>query len=325
MVRAFHLPVLRAMPDVEVRWICDQDLDRARTAAIDFGIGRAHRSLDQCDGAVDIVLVAIPTGARRAALQRIISNGWHALCEKPFAPAPKDHRWIIAEARAAKVRLGVGLVRRFYRSTILARSLIESGTLGSIERVIAGEGQRVHRTGRGADWYQASAEASGGGVLMESGPHLIDQMLTVCGVAGFTISRCLQKTQGGLDFETFAAGSLQVGTGGLAPFTLRVSRLNDVYNGIVIRCERGEVRMGLEVDSPVELRATDRVAPLRVTATEGPADLLSAFAAQWRQFISRCFSSCAFSDQDTGLLTTDFIAACYDLTRRPEERASAGD
>lgn len=48
VVTAFHLPVLRATPEITIRWICDQDLQRAETVAAGFGIRRAYASVDQC-------------------------------------------------------------------------------------------------------------------------------------------------------------------------------------------------------------------------------------------------------------------------------------
>ena len=310
VVRALHLPVLRAMSDADVRWICDSDLRSARESAKIFRIGTACSSLEECREDVDVVLVAIPVGFRRPALEIILDRGQHAFCEKPFAASEDDHRWMLAKARAARLRLGVALVRRFYGSTSLARRVLASGLLGQIHTVIAGEGSRVQRTGRHGNWYQASALASGGGVLRESGCHLIDQLVTICDVRGFALDSCVMTKQDGLDFETAARGVLNLGSGDAPRFRFEVSRLRDVYNGIVVRGANGEVRINLDVLSGVEIAVSDDRPTVRLGAP-GPADALSAFGAEWQAFLSACREGAGFADEDTGLMTTLLIDACY--------------
>lgn len=313
VVRSLHLPVLQALPDIDVRWICDGDIEAAKSAARTFGIRTACATLDERTADADVALVAIPVGARRAALETILDRKQHAFCEKPFALTLDDHRWILSTARAAGARVGVALVRRVYGSTRLAAQLIASGALGAVESVIAGEGSRLQRTGREGDWYQASAALAGGGVLMETGPHVIDQVMTICGGRAVTIESCVQTSRDDLDFETSARATLDLGSGPRARVRLDVSRLRDVWNGILVRCERGELRIGLGVETGVALAARGERARTRLEAP-GPRDAYAAFAEEWRGFLSRCRGG-DWTDEDTGLLTTAFIDACYSLGR----------
>src|SRR5262249_1843697 len=152
----------------------DRDPLRAKSLCTTFKIDGSYASVGECPD-VDTVLVAIPVGARRPILDAIASRGWHALCEKPFAATTTDHQSVVEQARLQDVRLGVGLQRRYYASTTLAQRFLSSRLLGGIRQVIAGEGMLLRRTGRGGDWYQGSASASGG-TLFETGSHLIDQV-----------------------------------------------------------------------------------------------------------------------------------------------------
>jgi predicted dehydrogenase len=211
------------------------------------------------------------------------------------------------------VRLGVGLVRRHYASVTLAREWLGSGVLGPLRMILAGEGGRVRHTGRGGDWYQASARASGGGVLFEVGPHLVDQVFTICRVEDYRIDRCRQKALNGIEFETSVRGSLVVDGGRPVPFGLVVSQLHDVYNGIVLRCQNGELRLGAAPNGTTEIyghhgKITGRLGGS--SASEGEA-FSAAVRAEWKEFIDACARSVEFSDWDTGLLTTAFIEACY--------------
>src|SRR5438309_1227392 len=113
VVETYHLPVLRGLPDVKIRWVCDRDLGRAESLARTFGIPHTYESVEKCPD-VDVVLIGIPVAARRSVLDVVASRSWHALCEKPFAPTLADHEAIVERARRHGVRLGVGLQRRHY-------------------------------------------------------------------------------------------------------------------------------------------------------------------------------------------------------------------
>src|SRR5262249_49170617 len=149
----------KTMSMVNVLWACDRDLGRARHVAKLFDVPHATTSLQDCSN-VDVVLVAIPVGARRDVLEKIVAKKWHAFCEKPFAPTLRDHEWMVAEGRTGGIRLGIGLVRRHYDSTLTAKRLIATEAFGPIEQVIAGDGLWLRGSGRGGDYYQTSPQAS---------------------------------------------------------------------------------------------------------------------------------------------------------------------
>ena len=322
VVESIHLPVLASLDGVTVAWVCDTDTARARALASTYSLPRAFGSLDDCPD-VDVVLVAIPVGARRGALETILARGWHAFCEKPFAPTLEDHEWIVAEARRRKVRLGIGLVRRHYASVKTARELVDAGVLGPLEVILGGEGGRVRHTGRGGDWYQANAHASGGGVLFEAGAHLVDQIFTIARVDDYRIDRCRQRVLKGIEFETSVRGSVIVDGGRSVPLGMVVSQVSDVYGGIVMRCANGELRLGATASGATEIygrhgRITGR---LGGSASEGAA-FNAAVRAEWREFVDSCARSVEFSDWDTGLRTTAFIEACYRFNGARAERVS---
>ena len=201
VAKELHLPVLYNMPDVEVCWLCDKVESRARKVAKLFSPSlQAFARVEDCPD-VDIVLVAIPVGFRRDPLHHIFSRGWHVLCEKPFAISLKEHDSILKEAADNRVHVGVGLVRRYYGATLLARRLIETEVLGEVREVWASQGNRQTRTDR-SDWYQSDIAAAGGGILMETGSHLVDQVFSILNVSDFTIRDCRQRVVDLLDLET---------------------------------------------------------------------------------------------------------------------------
>lgn len=312
VVEHYHLPVLRQLPEFEVRWIVDKEIDQARAVAKLFGVSTAGCDVEEC-GDVDAVLVATPVSTRRQLLEKVCSRGWDALCEKPFAPTVSDHRYILEIAQAAGVRLGIGLVRRYYQSTATAARLLESRALGPITGIVAGEGAWLRRTGRGGDWYQASAQASGGGALAEMGSHLVDQVFTICGVEDYDLDHCRQVAAGDLEFETSVKGSMRLNRGEEVPFSLVVTRLSDVYNGVVVQCATGQLRVPTTPHDPLQLHASDGawLSSIALSPAGSQAALFQAVAAEWRAFAAASAASQKMTDWDTGLLTTRFVEECY--------------
>ena len=139
VVESYHLPALGNLPNVELVWVCDRDRDRAESLSRTFGITATYTSVEECPD-VDLVLVGIPVGARRLVLDVVTAQRWHALCEKPFAATLADHKAIVKQAQQNDVQLGIGLQRRQYSTTWIARQLIEARLLGEPRQIVAGEG-----------------------------------------------------------------------------------------------------------------------------------------------------------------------------------------
>src|SRR5579862_2225020 len=97
IAQQYHLPILTTVPGFDVEWVCDLNLERARQCAATFGIGQSFRSLNDCSG-VQAVIVATPVGSRLKLLETIAARGWHAFCEKPFAPGPSQHEEMLGMA-----------------------------------------------------------------------------------------------------------------------------------------------------------------------------------------------------------------------------------
>jgi predicted dehydrogenase len=324
VVKELHLPVLCNMPDVEISWLCDkiegqaQNLSKALTPS-----SQVFTRIEDCPD-VDIVLVAIPVGFRRDPLRHIFARGWHALCEKPFAISLPEHDAILKQAAESSVHIGVGLVRRYYSGNLLARQLIESAVFGEIIEVWASQGFRQTRTGR-PEWYQGDLAAAGGGILMETGSHLVDQVFAVLGVTDFTLQDCEQRMVDGLDLETRAVGTLATSMQTEIGFTLALSNVRDLYNGIAIRFSSGVLKLGVLPDRPILCTPTGQT--LAHLESDGGAQRVhQAFYLEWRDFIRQCLSSDGYKSAvsaDTARHTAAFIDQCYQMTRSVDEPVAA--
>jgi len=121
---------------------------------------------------IDIVIIATLHDMLAEITLAAIQAGKHVLVEKPAARSPAELEPVMAEAMAAQVKVHVGFNHRYHRALQKAKEIVKSGALGPLMFIRAryGHGARV---GYDREW-RADPVLSGGGELIDQGPHLID-------------------------------------------------------------------------------------------------------------------------------------------------------
>jgi predicted dehydrogenase len=121
---------------------------------------------------VEIVFVATLHDSLAEITRATIEAGKHVLVEKPAARNLAELEPVLAAAQRGGVKVHVGFNHRYHRAFRKARELFETGQLGEMMFIRAryGHGARI---GYEKEW-RANPVLSGGGELMDQGPHLID-------------------------------------------------------------------------------------------------------------------------------------------------------
>jgi len=121
---------------------------------------------------VDIIIVATLHDSLAEITLGAIKAGKHVLVEKPAARNPKELGPVMLAAEQNNVKVHVGFNHRYHRAFRKSRELFDSGVLGELMFIRAryGHGGRI---GYEKEW-RAKPEVSGGGELIDQGPHLID-------------------------------------------------------------------------------------------------------------------------------------------------------
>jgi len=329
VVELFHLPALAGLSGVRVAWTCDRDRARAARVARAWGIPASYARLDECSD-VDAVLVATPVGTRGELVTEALGRGWHCFCEKPFAASLAEHAQLVEEARRRQRLLGAAYLRRFYWSTRLARRLVEAGCFGRLQGVIISGTAPLKKTGVGPTSYRNDARASGGGVLAETGCHAIDQALYIANARRLGVADCVQVTELGLEIETRALGWLELPRAERVPFSLTLSGISEVYDGVVLDCECGQLRLHDDPRADVEVltHAEDPVRFANPRAAENLA--MAAFGDEWLHFAEALEGAPDLHSEgweyeaETGRLTSEMIEQCYRLGSRRATAAGAG-
>ena len=121
---------------------------------------------------VEIVIVATLHDSLAEITRTAAEAGKHVLVEKPAARNAAELKPVILAAAKRGVKVHVGFNHRYHRSLRKAKEIVDSGALGELMFVRAryGHGGRI---GYDKEW-RANPAWSGGGELIDQGPHLID-------------------------------------------------------------------------------------------------------------------------------------------------------
>jgi predicted dehydrogenase len=127
-----YLGNLTSFPDLDVRFVADIDLDRARAQAEKYGVpasGTVEELL--ADESVEIVVnLTIPRVHVEVALQALAA-GKHVWSEKPFALDRASGRELLETAHAKGLRVATAPDTFLGAGIQTARRLVESGVIGA--------------------------------------------------------------------------------------------------------------------------------------------------------------------------------------------------
>ncbi len=169
-----YAPVFRYLPNGRLIACTDASREAAERFRDLSGAERAAESLDDllADERIHAVMVLTPPHVHAENIRAIAAAGKHVYCEKPMARSLDQARAIIEACQTNGVKLQIAFMKRFNRSFLLAKDLLESGRLGDVFEVRAvWDNARV--PAEKATNYRHLLIA-GGGYLQEDGSHPID-------------------------------------------------------------------------------------------------------------------------------------------------------
>lgn len=315
IVRTIHLPVLKQIQSIEIVWIMDINKKRAIQIAQSFGIKNVYSDYSFTHE-VDAVLIAVPVGVRSKVWEVVFEKKWNVLCEKPITRGVKEFDEIVKHMLQNKKVLFAGLMRRYYGSTKLAKDIVSSNIFGPLIEIWAGEGGQMTRTARGSDWYQTNRDLAGGGVLIETGSHLIDQLVSIAQPVEVNVTKYIQSPNlVSMEFSSEVSGEFKMFNGEKVPFKSMISRSHEVYNGIFLRFERLSIRIDPGPDGDLQICRIDGtvIAPISASGY-GALNSTHAFYLEWLDFINSCNSVESGITSDLYKLTRisiDIIEKCY--------------
>lgn len=206
-----HFKSLRDLADiVDVRWVAARRAD-SLAAVTDYPT-TTDVAAAIADPAVNAVLVLTPPSSHLAIARLAFAGGKHVLVEKPLEVSTEAARALVAEGRAAGVRLGVVLQHRFRDAGVAMRDLLVSGRLGEIQAAsVAVPWWRPQsyydEPGRGTQ------ARDGGGVLLTQAIHTLNMFQSLVGVRAVVAAQVRTTALHRMETEDYASALLELGNG----------------------------------------------------------------------------------------------------------------
>ena len=191
-------------------------------AARDNGI-HTYCSLEDilADESVDIVLCATPNDVHKDIVINSLNAGKNVICEKPVALSVADFDEMVEAADRSGKLFSVHQNRRWDVDYLAIKSIIASGEIGETLNIES----RIHGSrGIPSDWR--CHKPYGGGMMLDWGVHLIDQMLQLiperivkiyCEMTNITTDEVDDGFNLHITFESGKRATVEVGTYNFIP------------------------------------------------------------------------------------------------------------
>ena len=176
--RAFHAPVIRAVPGLHLAAILQRSGNEAAEKYPDV---RIVRTLDELLAVQEIrlIVIATPNETHYPFARQCLEAGRDVVVDKPFTTTLAEAASLVQVAKSAGHLLTVYQNRRYDGDFQAIRQLVEAGTLGRIVRFETSYDRFRPQLKPGA-WRET--QRPGSGILFDIAPHLIDHALVLLGL-----------------------------------------------------------------------------------------------------------------------------------------------
>jgi predicted dehydrogenase len=176
--QAFHAPVIRGVPGMELACILERRGTRAREKYPDV---RVARTLDEllADKEIQLCVVATPNDSHFELTRACLRAGRDVAVDKPFAPTLKESEELVRLAAERERLITVYQNRRWDGDFGTVKKIVQSGSLGKVAEYECRFDR--FRPEPKTDAWRERADQPGAGVLFDLGPHVIDQALVLFG------------------------------------------------------------------------------------------------------------------------------------------------
>ena len=212
-----HSVFISEIENIEVAGIYDIKKERREFAEKECGL-HVYKSYDDMlsDPDIDIITIATPNDLHYGMAVSALRAGKHVVCEKPVTMNSAELEDIIKVSKECSRRFIVHQNRRWDADYLVMKKIFESNELGPVHRIE----RKVHgANGIPNDWRQLPE--NGGGMMLDWGVHLLDQMLQLvpgkikkvyCHLEQVTNERCDDGLTVLLTFENGPLVLVEVGT-----------------------------------------------------------------------------------------------------------------
>src|SRR5579863_2849941 len=176
--QAFHAPVIRGVPGLELACILER---RGNNAQARYPEVRVARTLDELlsDSSIQLTVVATPNDSHFSYTKACLEAGRDVVVDKPLTPTLAEAEQLVHLAEARGRLITVYQDRRWDGAFLTVKKLVSSGALGTVAEYES-RFDRFRLETKPSAWRE-QADFPAAGVLWDLGPHLIDGALVLFG------------------------------------------------------------------------------------------------------------------------------------------------
>ncbi len=196
------------LPDAEIVAVASRSRESAEAFADRFGVDRAYGDWASlaADGDVDVVYVATPHVAHRAAAGLCLEAGRNVLCEKPFTLNLREAEELAALAREHDRFLMEAMWMYCHPLVRRLKALVDDGAIGEVRTVQADFGL----AGPFPPAHRLRDLALGGGALLDLGVYPVSFAQLLLGEPDAVTASAVLSAEG-VDLQTGALLSWESG------------------------------------------------------------------------------------------------------------------
>jgi predicted dehydrogenase len=237
----WHLDAYKGNRRVELIAFADTEFDRARSFAREVGAKAysSHLEMLKSEKLDGISICTLPATHKEITLD-VLNAGVHVLCEKPLAISVAEAEEMSRKADEKRLLLLTAFKFRFFDEVMRAKELVQKGSLGDILNFRLMFGGFMDLSGT---WY-VRKELSGGGVIMDNGPHAVDLVRFLFGEIEAIEARISHRLNGAVEDTAKLTMGLKTGAVGTCDLSWSFSAPSKTY--FEIYGEDGTVLLDLE-------------------------------------------------------------------------------
>lgn len=170
----YHTTLIKNIESLSVKGVFDIK-DERQKFALEQGF-HAYDSYEDLlnDSEVDVVLVSTPNDSHKELSIKALKAHRNVICEKPVVMTRADYLDIVKVAKEVNKFFIVHQNRRWDEDFLIVRNIIEKNMIGDVFHI---ESRVLGASGIPGDWRKKKEQ--GGGMLLDWGVHLIDQLLLI--------------------------------------------------------------------------------------------------------------------------------------------------
>lgn len=307
-----HLPALLNIPGVRVEWLYDKNEQRSRLLSAMYGVPAIDEAGMNAElKNIDICLLTVPYGVRKEFIYKCAEAKTALYVEKPFAVSYAEHKEYADLFPAGKI--AIGFQRRYYHTTSIVETIVKQQCFGLLHKVILKQGYFQLKGGTG---FMSDSKISGGGVIIESAIHTLDQVLQFTGATDVLVKEVSGVYSNGTDYDTRFTTTVSTPNNNVEVLS-HVSCLKNLDNGIELHFDNATIHFQPSAVSELLVRTKDgtRLLISDIEQIQSPCYARSvnmAFILFWKDFVHSVRTSAENrTSGNSSLLTTKWIEGVY--------------